>query len=78
MKFGLEVQEDMSFKDIYYLELWQPLCSENWNDLCKFDRRHHDEQFFKIILNLDQWLRRKCLLKVFLIWRSGSPFVQQA
>ena len=25
---------------------------------------------------LDQWFRRKCSLKVFLIWSSGSPFVQ--
>ena len=29
-----------------------------------------------MILNLDQWFRRKCRLKVFLIWISGSPFVQ--
>ena len=27
------------------------------------------------ILNLDQWFRR-CLLKIFLIWSSGGPFVQ--
>ena len=26
MKFGLVVQEDMSFIDISYLELWQPNC----------------------------------------------------
>ena len=31
----------------------------------------------KIILNLVQWFRRKCCLKVFLTWISGSPFVQQ-
>ena len=66
MKFGLVVQEEMSFKDISYLELWQPHCS----------RRHHEEQSCVIILNLDQWFRRKCRLKVFLIWSSGSPFVQ--
>ena len=24
MKFGLVVQEEMSFKDLSYLELWQP------------------------------------------------------
>ena len=31
MKFGLVVQEEMSFKDISYLELWQPLSSVDWN-----------------------------------------------
>ena len=29
-------------------------------------------------MNLDMWFRRKCRLKVFLIWISGSPFVQQS
>ena len=62
MRFGPVVQ--MSSKDIYYLEL-SPL-----------RRRHHEEQFCEIILNLDQWFRRKCRLRVFLIWSSGSPFVQ--
>ena len=33
------------------------------------------EQFCEIILNLDQGFRR-CLLKTFLIWGSGGPFVQ--
>ena len=27
------VQEEMSFKDISYLELWQHLCSVDWNHL---------------------------------------------
>ena len=70
------VQEEISFKDISYLELWQPLCSVDWNHLCNFGRRYHEEQFRDIILNLDQWFRRKCCLKVFLIWSSDSPFVQ--
>ena len=34
MKLGPVVQE-MSFKNISYLELWQPLRSVDWNDLCK-------------------------------------------
>ena len=29
----------------------------------------------KLLFNLDQWLR-SCLLKIFLIWSSGGPFVQ--
>ena len=40
----------------------------------QFGRRHHEEQFCEIILNVDQWFRR-CCLKIFLIWSSGSPFV---
>ena len=27
-------------------------------------------------MNLDQWLRRKCCLRIFHILSSGSPFVQ--
>ena len=44
----------MPFKDISYLELWQPFCLAERNHLCKFGRRHHEEQFCKIILNLVQ------------------------
>ena len=70
MKFFFEfrpvVKEKMLFKGISYQELWQPFCSEQ-NHLCKFDKRCYEEQFCEIILNLDQWLRRKCCLKIFLI-----------
>ena len=48
------------------------------NHLCNFGSRHQETQFCEIILNLDQWFRRKCHLKVFLIWISGSPFVQRS
>ena len=41
-------------------------------------RGHHEEQPCEFILNLDQWFRRKCRLKVFLIWSSGSSFVQRS
>ena len=75
MKLGPVVQEEMSFKDVSYLELLQPICSVDWGHLCNFGRRH-EEQSSKIILNLDQWFRMKCRLKVFFIWSSGSPFVQ--
>ena len=34
-----------------------------------------EEQFCEIILNLDQWLRRRCHLKYFFIWSSGSLHV---
>ena len=65
----------MSVKDISYLELWQPLCLVELNQLCNFDRRHHEENFFEIILDLDQWFRR-CFLKTFFylgpLERSGT------
>ena len=77
LEFGPEVQE-MPFKDIFYLELWRPFCSVQRNHLCTFGRGYQEEQFCEIILNLDQWFRRRCLLKTFLIWRSGGPFVQRS
>ena len=68
----------MSFKDISYLELWRPFCSAERNHLCKSDRGYHEEQLCEINFNLDQWFRRRCVLKIFLIWSSGGPFVQQS
>ena len=75
MKLGPVVQE-MPFNDNSYLELLQPLYLVDMNHLCNFGRRHHEGQSSEIIFNLDQWFRRKCCLKVYLIWSSGSPFVQ--
>ena len=72
------VQKEVSFKDIFCIELWQPLCLVEWNHLCNFYRRYYEEQFCEIILNLYQWVRRRYLLTVFLIWRFGGPFVQWA
>ena len=40
-----------------------------------FGKGHYEEQFSKIILNLDQWFRRRCRLKIFLSGALG-PFVQ--
>ena len=71
------VQEEMNFKGVSYLELWQRLCSVDRNFLCNFGRRYHEEQFSEI-MNLDQWFKRKCRLKAFLIWSSDSPFVQRS
>ena len=70
------VQKEMPFKDISNLELWQPFCSAECNHLFNLGRGYYEEQFCEIILNLDHWFRRKCRLKVFFIWSSGSPFVQ--
>ena len=81
-EFGPVVQ-DMSFKDISYLELWYPFCSAEQNHLGNFRRGYHEEQFCEIILNLDHWFRRKCCLKDFLsraqeavVFSGAEPFVQ--
>ena len=68
----------MPFKGISYLELWLPFCSAERNHLCNFGRGYQEEQFCEIILNLDQWFRRRYNLNIFLIWCSGGPFVQQS
>ena len=44
----------------------------------QLSRGYYEEQFCEIILNLDKWFRRRCLLKIFLIWGSGGPFVQRS
>ena len=75
-EFGPVVQKEMLLKDISYLELWQPFCSAERNHLCNLGRGYYKEQFCEIILNLDQWFRSRCILKIFLIWSSGSPFVK--
>ena len=37
-EFRQVVKEEMSIKDISYLELWQPFCSGEQNHLCNFGR----------------------------------------
>ena len=57
----------MLFKGISYLALWQPFCSAERGNLCNFGKGYQEEQFCEIILNLGQWFRGRCRLKVFLI-----------
>ena len=58
IEFRPVVQEEMPFKDISYLELWQPLCSMEQNQLSSIGPGLYEEHFCEIILNLDQWFRR--------------------
>ena len=74
--------QEMSFKDISYLQFWGPFCSVKGNHLCNFGRRHYGEHSCEIILNLDQWFKR-CLLKICFIlalptilFGKAEPFVQ--
>ena len=64
----------MSFKDISYPELWQPLYPAERKHLCNFDTGYHEEHFYYYFFNLDQWFI--CRLQIFLIYSSGDPFVQ--
>ena len=57
----------------FLLELWQHLCSVDWNHLCKFGRRHH-EQSCEIILNFDRWFRKKMLFKGISYLELWQPF----
>ena len=68
----------MPFKDISYLELWRPFYLAERNHLCNFGRGYQEEQYCEIILNLDQWFRKRYLLKIFLISSSGGPFVRHS
>ena len=75
------VQEEIQFKDISYVELSQPFCSSEQNNLCNFGRGYYEEQFCEIILNLGQRLR--CHLKNFLskalaalLFGGVGPFMQ--
>ena len=78
MEFGPVDQKEMLFKDISYLELWQPLCSGDQNHLCNYARRYHEEVFCEIILNLDQRFRRKCRFKVFFFYMElWQPFCSE-
>ena len=56
------VQEETSFKDISYLELFQPFCLGVRNHLCKFGRGHDEKHFYEIVKNLDQRFRMRCHL----------------
>ena len=58
--------EIMLFKDISYLELWQPFCLAEPFHLYNFGNCCYEKQFCEITLNFGQWFRRKCCLKIFL------------
>ena len=57
--------QEISIKDISYLELWRHLYSVKWKYLFKFGRGHYGEHSCEIILNLGKWFRR-CLKKKFM------------
>ena len=64
-EFELVVQEEIPFKGISDMQLWQLFCSAERNHLCNYGRGYYKKHFCEIILNLGQWFRRRCRLKVF-------------
>ena len=66
LEFGQVFQEEMSFHDISYLELWQPVFSMEWSNLCYFGKVLHEKRFCETILNLDQRFRRCHLMTYFI------------
>ena len=58
----------------------QPFCSAGWAELdhlCNFDSGHYENYFREIILNLNEWFRRRCSFKIFLIYSPGGHCVQR-
>ena len=76
MKFGPVVQEEMSFEDITYIELWQPFCSAKRYYLCNLGRRYYEEKFCEIIFEFGSVVQKEMSFKRFDIWSSGGPPVQ--
>ena len=59
MKFGPVVQEEMSFKDISYLELWRPFCYAGRGTISAIlveGMKRNKEMRFKDISDLEFWL----------------------
>ena len=48
VEFELAVQEEMPFKDISYIQLWQLFCSAERNHLCNYGRGYYEKQFFEL------------------------------
>ena len=72
-EFGSVVHEDMSFKRLL---IWSPGSPPvQWSKIIyALLKRHHEEHSCEVIGNWDQWFRKRCRLKTFLIKSSDSPF----
>ena len=75
------VQEELPFKGISYLDIWQPFCPAECNLWCNFGTGYYEERLCELILNLGQWFR--CCLKDFLsgalaalLFDEAEPFMQ--
>ena len=50
----------MPFEYIFYLELCWLSCLAERNHLVNYGRGHYEKRFCEIILNLNQWFRKRC------------------
>ena len=66
--------QELAFKDIPYMQFLQPFCTAERHHLCKIGEPMRTFSICVIILNMDKWFRR-CCLKVFLIYSTGSNLV---
>ena len=57
------VKEETASKDISVFNSGGHFVQQSGN----FGRGHNEENFCEIILNFDQWLRRRCRLEIFLL-----------
>ena len=74
--------EEKPFKDISYLELWQPFCSAE-QTICAILVEGAMRNNSVYNLNLGQWFRRRCRLNNFLsgaladlLFSGAEPFMQ--
>ena len=66
--------QEMSFKDISYLALWQPLCSVDWNHLCNFGRMHHEEQSCEFFFEFGRIVQEEMPFKGISYLELGHSF----
>ena len=57
----------MLFKGVSNLELWQSICSLEWNYLCNFGRGYNEEEFCENIFEFGPVVQEKMSFKRFLI-----------
>ena len=72
------VQEELLFKGISYLDIWQPFWSTECNHLCYCGRGYFEEQFCENYFEFVSVVQEQILFKRFFIWSSGSPPVRRS
>ena len=61
------VAKEISFKSISIFSSGGHIVQRELKILINLGRGHHDDYFCEITLNLDQWFKRRCGLKILLI-----------
>ena len=81
-EFGLVVQEEVSFKDMFIWSSASHFVQQSRNICAISGRGHYEEQFYEFSTNLGQWFCRSCCLKKFfygalaaLVFCGVEPFM---